>query len=177
MDDGEPINMRRLGYTLLFTAAVLTVVQIWIYSNTMPDPVASHFGANGIADAWMSKASFLTLHGGLQAVTAAFLIAVARFGRYLPDALLSMPHKDYWLHESRRNETLDYTEALLTLIAGLTAVFLVVVFHLVYQANVNGTEELSTAVFAPVLIAYILIVFWLTIRVTLRFSKKPRLEV
>lgn len=165
--------MRRIGYSLLVAAGLLTLVQVFLYSSNLPQRVASHFGQNGAADGWMTRSSFLALHLGLQASCAALLLAIARFGRFLPDSLLSMPHKDYWLHADRRESTLEYTEALLTCIAGVTATFLSVVFQCVYQANVNGTEKLSTAVFLPALMAYIGIVFYLVVRSSLRFASAP----
>ena len=161
--------MRRVGYSLLLAVGILTLVQVWMCSPNLPKRVASHFGPNGEADSWMPKTSFIGLHVGLQAACAALLVAIARFGSYLPDSLLNMPHKDYWLHPDRRHETLEYTEALLTCIAGLTAVFLAGVFHLVYQANVDGTNRLNTKWFLPLLLAYMVLMIWLIIRMFLRF--------
>lgn len=172
--------MRRIGYSLLVAAGLLTLVQVFLYSSSLPQRVASHFGQNGAADGWMTRSSFLALHLGLQASCAAFLLAIARFGRFLPDSLLSMPHKDYWLHADRRESTLEYTEAMLTCIAGVTATFLAVVFQCVYQANVGGTGKLPTTVFLPAMMAYMGIVLYLVVRSSFRFAtvpKSPQTEV
>jgi len=165
--------MRRIGYSLLVAAGLVTLIQVFLYSSNLPAQVASHFGQDGAADAWMSRSSFLALHLGLQTSCAALLLTIARFGRLLPDSLLSMPHKDYWLHVDRREATLDYTEALLTCIAGVTATFLAGVFQCVYQANVDGTGRLSTTVFLPLLIGYMAIVFYLVFRSSFYFATVP----
>lgn len=165
--------MRRIGYSLLVAAGLVTLIQVFLYSSNLPPRVASHFGPNGAADGWMTRASFLALHLGLQTSCAALLLAIARFGRLLPDSLLSMPHKDYWLHADRREVTLDYTEALLTCIAGITATFLAGVFQCVYQANVDGTGRLSSSVFLPLLIGYIAIVLYLVLRSSFYFATIP----
>ena len=161
--------MRRIGYSLVVAGAILTLVQTWMCSSNLPERVASHFGPNGLADGWMTKTSLIGLHIGLQAATAGLLLAIAKYGRHLPDSLLNMPHKDYWLHRDRRRETFDYTEGLLTCIAGLTVIFLAGVFHLVYQANVDGTNRLSARWFWPLLIGYFALLIWLIVRMSLRF--------
>lgn len=169
-------NMRRLGYSLLCTSFILTLVQVFIYRANLPDPVASHFGAHGHADGWMPKSSMLFFHIGLQAVMAACLVGIARLGQYLPDSLLNMPNRDYWLKGDRRRETLEYTEALLTLIAGLTAVLLLGTFQLVYQANMDGTQKLAIPWAAGLLVAYLCSVVVLITRAVFRFSTIPKVS-
>ena len=167
--------MRTLGYITLGLAAVITVAQVIAYLPLLPEKVASHFGADGEADGWMSRNSFVIMHVATQFCTAAFLVGIAKFGRYMPDSLFNLPHKEYWLHESRRETTFNYSESILTLIAGATVLFLCVVFHLVYRANVVE-GRLAEGWFIASLVAYLVLIIGLVIRMSMRFGKPPTID-
>ena len=166
--------MRSLGMTCLVAAVVMTIAQLLLYPSSLPRVVASNFGVDGTANSWMPKRTFLTLHVGSQVAMAAFLLLLARYSRFLPEPMLNMPHKEYWLNDSRRQATFDYNEGLLTLIAGITAIFLAGVFQLVFLANLDGTQQLRLLWFIPWLASYLLCVLLLVVGAIRRFASIPQ---
>lgn len=162
--------MKKFGYALLILAAILTVAQLVAYPFGLPERVASHFGPNGDADGWMSRSSLLAMMVVLQVGTAAIMLGASRFARNAPDSMLNIPHKEYWLADSRREETFSYMESLMTLITAVTALFLSAVFHCVYLANVDGSSKLSIG-FAISFVAYMVFTIAAVIIMLLRFRK------
>ncbi|GAB5406671.1 MAG: hypothetical protein Aurels2KO_49020 [Aureliella sp.] len=111
----------------------------------MPDKVASRFAADGTAIGQSSKTQFLLLTVGLNIGVTIFTAVLAALLPKLPNTLINVPHKDYWLHPDRRAETLADMRLTMLIIAGLTSVFLAAVFHLVCRANIQGRPLLSSA--------------------------------
>lgn len=134
--------MRLVGYALILVAVVLTAWQVVWLGPDLPDTVASHFDRNGQPDGFMSRFSFLAIHVGLQVFTIGMMLGCAMGMRWIPDSLLNIPNKDYWLHEDRRANTLAVNSALLVFVAGLTGVFVSGLFQLSYVANVEDGGQL-----------------------------------
>jgi len=151
--------MRRVGLGLLFVAGALTIVQVLWFAAKLPDPVASHFGPNGQPDSWTSRTSFLAMHVLLQLGMAGFMLGIAYGMKWIPESLLNMPHKEYWLHPDRRDVSLRKNASMLILIAGLTGVFLNVVFQLVCETNIREQQPISTGVLSFALAIYLFAVF------------------
>ena len=166
--------MKKLGYALLVLAAILTIAQLAVYPFVLPESVASHFGSNGVADGWTTRSGMLTMMVVVQVLTAAILLAASRFARHAPDSMLNVPHKEYWLAETRREETFNYMEGLMTVITAVTALFLSSVFHCVYLANVDGTAKLSIW-FAILFVSYMAFTLGAVVAMLLRF-RKPTTE-
>ena len=150
--------MRTTGYAFLVITAFVTLWQIFIMGPDLPNQVASHFDANGVANGWSSKSGFLWMHLLLQSGTAGFMLGIAYLSPWIPDALWNLPHKEYWLHPDRRTESLRTTKSLLVFIAGTTGVFLSVIFHEIYVANLKRLGRLPTTYVWVPLAVYILLV-------------------
>ena len=77
------------------------------YLPLVPDPLASHFGFSGRPNGWTSHFRMIA---GLAALVLLFAVIFA--GTYffdrVPDRLISLQHKAYWLAPERREATLLY---------------------------------------------------------------------
>lgn len=165
--------MRRLGYLLLVISVLATAGQLIYYWPRLPDVIASHFDASGIANGWVSRQVFFLIHIGIQAAMATLLLGLARYSYKLPDAMFSMPHKDYWLHPSRRATTLRTNADLLILISGITAIFLAALFQIICQINAAGESELPMQFFIPLFIGYVVAVLAIALFASSKFAKIP----
>jgi uncharacterized membrane protein len=96
----------RFALFALIALLVVIVLQVAYYAPKLPDTVASHFGPSGQADGWSSKTTFLALYGGVVVITIGPILLLPWLLRYIPDDLINMPHKEYWLAPERREETL-----------------------------------------------------------------------
>lgn len=159
--------MRSIGYAFLAMTGIITAWQLAWLGPQLPDPVASHFGPNGNADGWSPRGSFMAMHFFLQLGMAGLLTLIANTTPWLPDTLVNLPNKEYWLHPDRRDAAMAKSGGILIFIAGVTSLFLSHVFHLVYQTNIQNNGQLATISILPPLIGYFLIlglVVWYTFR-------------
>ena len=80
------------------------------YLPLVPDPLASHFGFSGRPNGWTSHFRMIAGLAALVLLFAAIFAATFFFGR-IPDRLINVPNKTYWLASERREATLLYLSA------------------------------------------------------------------
>jgi uncharacterized membrane protein len=93
---------------LFFVIAVLAIAECFHDFPLLPDRMASHFGASGMPNGWMTKAQFFITFAitFLPALLVEFWVA-SRIAKK-PDARINLPNKEYWLAPERRAETFGY---------------------------------------------------------------------
>ncbi|WP_165246393.1 DUF1648 domain-containing protein [Paludisphaera soli] len=96
-------GVRRGLLALLLTHGTLAVAIATTYA-TLPDRVASHFTASGRADGWSSRPAYAASLLGGAALTSILCVAPLALSRHLPDSLLNIPDREYWLAPERRDE-------------------------------------------------------------------------
>lgn len=82
------------------------------------------------------------------------LVALIPFGvastfmllNVIPDTLINLPNREYWLAAPRRRDTLNWMASAGLWFASLTSLFLTGVHVLVLQANSQSPPHLSNAV-------------------------------
>lgn len=160
---------KQLIITVLIIAAAM--VQILYYYPQLPEVVASHFNAAGTANGWQPKGVFFGIYGGvLVLLVLVFLVPVFFLDR-LPDSLINLPRKDYWLAPERRAETFAFINAQMLMFGNATLLFIFTVFQLVIKENLTHLNLLSPSLMMPLLGVYILASAIWTIRLILRFKK------
>jgi len=136
----------KIPLLILATAIAGSIILPIIYWSQMPDEMATHFDAGGQPDGWMSKGAFAGLLILLQVGLAAMMLGIGRLTRVLPTSILNIPNREYWLAEERREQTLGETESMMAWIAAGTAVFLLFVFWLTFDANTGKEIKLNAFV-------------------------------
>lgn len=145
---------------IVFFLIAVFVSQCAFYYPNLPAEMASHFGANGEADGWMSKEfyfAFMAFVLGLIVVQFTFLPNLIE---RMPLSLINMPNREFWFAEERRAETIEiirhffewFSAALLGLFIGIN--------QLVIRANLNG-ENLSSNSWLILGVFLIFVVLWL----------------
>ena len=137
---------------------VASIAQHAWYWPQLPERVATHFGADGQPNDWMSRTASTLLLAGLQIGVPLFLMLINAISGRLPASMLNIPNKDYWLSPERRGATLCHMSRMMTWIIVLTASFMIVTAHLTFLANRNGTG-LNMPVFGTALGIFLLCVF------------------
>jgi hypothetical protein len=109
----------------------------------LPERVATHFDVSGEPNGWASRqayAALILIGAGFTALVTAGGFAVARV---LPDSMINLPNKDYWLGEGRRERTMDLLTSL-GLAIGCLAVGLSIGVHvLTVRANTTAPVRLD----------------------------------
>lgn len=156
-----------------------------IYYPRLPDTLASHFGASGQPDGWMSKKAFAAFSLVFPIAMATLLIGVqagVTFISRMPTSLINMPNKRYWLAPERQAETLAILGPLMSklmFVIGTTTIgLLVAVLVMTLQTNLSAQPRLDGAL--PLVLVYVVVVIGYAIMVTVkvyrRFGRVPPAE-
>lgn len=163
-----------LPMALLSLLIVASVPQHYYYYTQLPDVVATHFGADGKPNDWMSRLNATLLVGGIQTLLPLFLLGVSWLSAKLPESMLNIPNREYWLRPDKREATLSHMQLLMSWIAVLTTAFMAVMSHLVFLAN-RDSVALNIALASTALVIYLAFVFTIAFSSVRRF-RLPRTE-
>jgi Domain of unknown function (DUF1648) len=130
----------RLVFTLLL---VLTAMSIFATSDALPQTVASHFGANGRANGWMSRDGYVLFMLCFSLGVPLFMVlTIGWLPRVMP-RLINLPNRDYWLSGERRDEALGYLLAHAYRLGSVTLLFMLGLHLLVLDANTVQPPRLA----------------------------------
>ncbi len=141
---------RLLFVLLLVVAAALIVVT----TDQLPLQIASHFGASGAPNGWMSRHGYLLF---MLAIGIGTPLSVVLTMSVLPRVMaksINIPHRDYWLDPARREDTLRYLESHAYWLGSLLVVFLAAIHFLLIEANATQPPHLPGAPFATILVVF-----------------------
>ncbi|MEW6731035.1 MAG: hypothetical protein AB1489_06840 [Acidobacteriota bacterium] len=163
--------MRSLFAILFLTLLIVTAIFVLVTTASLPDPVATSFGGNGLAHAYMSRSAYrvylLLFTIGLP------LIVVAMIGwlpHFLPNRI-NIPNRDYWLAPEHREQTLTFLSEHALRLGCLILVFMVGIQWLVIRANTLTPPQLANRPFIILLVGlFISIVGWI-LAIFRRFSR------
>ena len=143
--------------TLRTPAIILTALCIGfeiflLYSTTLlPERTASHFGGDGRADGWMSRASDLLILGALGAGMPLLFLGLSLATRFMPARWVNIPHREYWLSPERRTETSTFISRQMLWMGCLMILFLAGIHCLTIQANRMTPARLPMSLFLTLL--------------------------
>jgi len=127
----------------LLLTVILEVVQVIYAYPRLPQKVAIHFSALGVADSYSSKltASFWQLMIIFSLSIIFYLLS--KFIYKIPKNLINLPYKNYWLSSEKKTETYKIISNSLVQICAFTNLLLIAVFQLAVNANISGSLKLS----------------------------------
>jgi uncharacterized membrane protein len=128
-----PLVLLVLLYAGFFGCLALTAPQL-------PERVASHFGAGGEPNGWMSRSAYLQFIGIFGAVVPLFIVVVFRS---LPVNLINVPNRDFWFAPERSAQSRDYLFRQSFWFASLMIVFFTGIHLAIVQANGHSPAQLS----------------------------------
>jgi serine/threonine-protein kinase len=152
---------------------LLAILQAAWYYPQLPETVASHFGVSGKPDGWMSRQSFLLVE-----LITSFIVALLMLAMYAVFALgsmdiMNMPNKEYWTAPERKDATRNMLASFALRFGILLQLFLLAVFILAAQANLNSQPRMSGAVWIC-LAGFLGATIVLAARMIWRFMRIPR---
>jgi uncharacterized membrane protein len=146
--------MRRLVFLLFPVAIVGVLAYILTTIPSLPDRVASHFGANGLANGYMSRDGYRTFIVAFALGVPLFVVAVVGLlPRAFPGAI-NIRDRDYWFAPERRDNTLGYLFGWACSLGALLALFIAAIHAAVMVANAYEPPRLPTALFWIDLVAF-----------------------
>ena len=131
---------------LIATIIAVTIQTAW-WSTRLPENVASHFDIAGQVDGTMSRSSLIAIQFGLQAFWAIGVVMLIWLTNRHPHRMLNIPHREYWLDDSRRHLTMRLVNTISLRMAIVSMWFFAGLFQLVAAFNVGWRPTLSPAVY------------------------------
>lgn len=150
-----------LTHVIFVAALLIASVFVYVTSRHLPDQVASHFGASGLANSFMTRSGYTTFMlcfvVGLPLVMAISMSGIFRCA----GTAMNIPNRDYWLADIRRDSTIAFlVDYAVRLSIGLT-VFLCFMHKLVVDANTRTPPALdNSAIFGALAVFLIAVTLW-----------------
>jgi hypothetical protein len=141
-----------VGLCIFLVGAAVFVL---ITGNRLPPLVASNFGADGAANAFMSRAMYLTFMLVGTVAIPVLIVFPQRMARTIPPRFINVPNRDYWVAPERIDATLGYLRDHAVWFVVLFVAFLGFVHWEVVQANLRHPAILAVRPFATGLILYV----------------------
>lgn len=164
--------MGKALHALFLALVAAAIAQALWQHDRLPERVASHFNAAGVANGWMSRDSQTAAHVGVALFMAAMFEGIAWLGPRLPKELINLPHRDYWLAPERRAATQAWLDGLVRLLGCVLMAFLLALFHQVYRANL-GAKPMLTLPTALITGGLLVTTGLILAGVFLRFARPP----
>jgi uncharacterized membrane protein len=158
---------------LLLLLTLLAILHNVLYAPHLPPVVASHFDAAGNTNGWMPRQAFSLLYAGLVILMAGIFLLTGEILDWVPDRLVNLPNKAYWLDPSRREETHAYFRQWGYRFGSVTIAFLIAAMHLVIRVNL-GRDKTLHALFPWLLAAFLVAEAAMTLSLIVRFRKIPQ---
>jgi hypothetical protein len=162
--------MYRKLLTLVFIALLLTGAGFVISTTTsLSDRVASHFGAGGHANGYMTREGYRWF---MLFFTVGFptlmVLGIGGLPRLIPQ-YPNLPNRDYWLAPERRAQVFDFLTIHALWFGCLLVLFICSVHWLVVQANAPHSSRLANGPFLLVLGVFLAAIVVWTIGLYRRF--------
>jgi uncharacterized membrane protein len=140
-----PASLFGLCYVVFLGYLAWTVPQL-------PQRVATHFGAAGQPDGWMTRSAYVGFIASFSLAGPCLTIAIVFVMRFLPDCTINISHREFWLAPERRNETFAYLQRHAFWFASMFVAFFAGLHFLTVQANM---QQPAASLSMPTLFAMI----------------------
>ena len=167
--------MREMGASVfvLFALALVGAASLVWAERVLPDKVASHFGARGQADGWMSREGYVQSMGLIGFLTPVFLLGIGLLMRLVPAEIMNVPRREYWLSPEHRHETAQYMTRQFGWMACLSLALIVAINWLMIEANRTSPPRLSGSVWVLFVVFLASVAIWI-VRLVWHFNRVPR---
>lgn len=157
---------RVLFFAVIFAAAAQCIHDFPL----LPDRMASHFGASGMPNGWMTKTQFF--------ITYAVVLLPAVFVEFwlhrrvanVPVGKLRLPNKEYWLAPERRADTVGYFQGFFAWYGCALLFVEVFAMGLAMSANLSEPVALPIGPMLSLLSGFILFNVFAVVAMLRRFS-------
>jgi len=129
----------RIGKIAAITTLLITLFYMALTYTSLPDRIAVHFGPNNEPNRWENKSSlFLWYPLLLLGVNIFHLGILSKVSSKIPDSMLSMPRKKYWLSEpEKKMEAIHKLNAIIPFTASFVNILFLYAYHVIYLENIS----------------------------------------
>ncbi len=157
----------------LCLATLLLIGMLAVHYEDLPDRVASHFDLHGNVDGWSSKNGFVAMMSGVGLFLFVLFAGLGPLTRKMPDSLINMPNKGYWLAPEQREASFLAMHDRLLWMGAVTQLLLLGGVYASMRASIEHAEPVPSWFSMALLWGYLLFtVVWL-VEFYRRFGKPP----
>ncbi len=160
------------GWALFCACFVWQQLHFW---PLLPDNVPVHFGLDGTPDRWEPKRRAVIGLLGFSLGVPAVVTAIAWPIPLMPNSLINIPNREFWLSPEHRPQTMSLIRSMLLWIGLSLAWFTLAVIQLTYVASVNQ-ERLNQPVLLLCLGMLLAFMFGIIIWYFKKFAKVPNAD-
>ena len=161
----------RLPNSIFFSLVALGALQVFFYAPRIPEILGSRFSRGGFVNGWQTRTVFFVTELAMIILATVVSFGIPRVIAAVPVSLINLPHREYWLAQERREDTLAYIRVWSAWFGCGLLTFLLFAMELVFRANLRTPPEFNNAAFVPALLAYAAFDTMLVLRLILHFSK------
>ena len=164
----------RLPKIVFICIATVAAIYFWSNYSQLPEIVASHFNARGVANGWQTKPIFLTFFAGAIALASFLTFGVPFLVSKMPAELINLPHKEYWLAPERRTETMELLSGSFAWFGcGVLVVVTTAVNYAVGRNLHPEAQQLDPSAIAYVVAGFVVFALGGSIWMLLHFARVP----
>lgn len=161
----------KLPLILLVLSALVFVLSVLYFGNTLPEKLAVHFDVVGHPNGWMTQrqhtGTILSLGFGL----VVFLLALFYSFRFFPSSCLNVPNPAFWRQPANYRIACDFLFREALLLAANFMIFFTGIHFLIIKANQQTTVALPFAFQALVIGIFLLLQILWVVDISLYFRK------
>ena len=157
-DNSQLSIKRQFGLVFSIGLAVIVLLQIWILGIQLPPEVPIHFDFNGEPDGFSSRSTHLWTMSSLVVGTTLFFLFFCWLTPKIPDSMVNLPDKEYWLAEERRSETYVRIQLMLIWVGVLTTLLFSTLAFFSWLVGMNYLASISPWIWLVTLIYMVAIV-------------------
>ncbi len=147
--------MTQLARPLFIVFLVVGTILIGATTDQLPAQIASHFGAGGVPNGWMSRSFYLLFMLAFAVILPIVVVlSMGALPRWKPGAI-NLPNRAYWLDPVRREATLNYLAAHACWLGSLMVIFITAIHFLLIEANATQPPRLPFQAFITVLVTFV----------------------
>jgi len=135
--------MRRISLIIFLVMCGLCVAHALFYFPQLPEKVASHFDSSGKPNGWTTKTSFVNFYLVITGFVSILFLSISFGMPKIPESLINMPNKDYWLSGELKQTTFDFMFHYILWYASATNLFLLDTFHQSFQVSLGKADALT----------------------------------
>jgi len=145
----------RASVLLWILSLVFLIASVHWLGASLPDRVATHFGASGHPNGWMSRSSHLLFFTLFGIGFSSFVIGISYVVRFFPPSLLNVPHAEYWRSPEHYPEACDFLFHHSFWFGTLASLWLAAFHALIVQANHAVPVALDSAKIAALTLVFL----------------------
>ena len=163
----------RLPKFLFLFLAAYAAIHFSAYYSQLPEVVASHFDAHGVANSWQTKSAFFGIFLGVTVLAVVVGFGVPRIIGVVPAQLINLPNKRYWLAPEHLAETLEFLKTYFAWFGCAVYLIMILTFDYAVQSNLHPDHPPDVSRMWYILAGFItFMVVWIT-RLMRRFLRPP----